>query len=93
MRPLETTAIETWLSTHPDWRLQDGLLSRSLRFDGFNSAWGFMCRVALLAEQQNHHPEWGNVYDRVEIALTTHDAGGITQRDLTLAESIDGLLD
>lgn len=55
-------------------------------------AWGFMSRVALLAEQQDHHPEWVNVYNRVDIALVTHDAGGITDKDLALAESISGLL-
>ena len=55
-------------------------------------AWGFMSRVALLAEQQDHHPEWVNVYNRVDIALLTHDAGGITDKDLALAESISGLL-
>jgi len=55
-------------------------------------AWGFMSRVALLAEQQDHHPEWVNVYNRVDIALVTHDAGGITEKDLELAESISGLL-
>lgn len=55
-------------------------------------AWGFMSRVALLAEQQQHHPEWLNVYNRVEIALVTHDAGGLTKKDFNLADSINGLL-
>ena len=55
-------------------------------------AWGFMSRVALIAEQQQHHPEWLNVYNRVEIALVTHDAGGLTDKDLNLATAINGLL-
>ena len=55
-------------------------------------AWGFMSRVALIAEQQQHHPEWLNVYNRVEIALVTHDAGGLTDKDLNLAAAINGLL-
>lgn len=78
--------------THlPNWKLVDGrdAIHRSLRFVDFNAAWGFMSRVALLAEQMNHHPEWFNVYDRVEITLSTHDAGGLSQRDLDLAAAID----
>ena len=55
-------------------------------------AWGFMSRVALLAEQQQHHPEWLNVYNRVEIALVTHDAGGLTKKDFNLADYINGML-
>ena len=67
-------------------------IRRSFRFRDFNEAWGFMNRVALLAEAQDHHPEWSNTYNRVEIVLTTHDAGGLSERDLRLARAIDALL-
>jgi 4a-hydroxytetrahydrobiopterin dehydratase len=73
------------------WRLIDGKLHRELRFGNFVHAFGFMSSVALVAEAMNHHPEWRNVYDRVAIDLTTHDAGGISQRDVELAERIDAL--
>ena len=76
----------------PDWRLDGEHLKRTLRFKNFSEAWGFMNRVALLAERQDHHPEWFNVYNRVEIALTTHDAGGLSPRDVKLAKAIDALL-
>jgi len=64
-------------------------LRKSFKFNSFNQAWGFMTRVALAAEAQNHHPEWSNVYNRVEIVLTTHECGGLSQRDAKLARSID----
>lgn len=78
----------------PEWRLVEGrdAIQRAFRFRNFNQAWGFMARVALLAEQQDHHPEWFNVYNRVEITLTTHDAGGLSARDVTLARAIDALV-
>lgn len=74
------------------WRVAAGdrpAISRSLRFADFNTAFGFMTRVALTADRMNHHPEWSNVYDRVEILLTTHDAGGVTDLDLQLARFIN----
>lgn len=64
-------------------------IQRSLRFKDFNAAFGFMARVALAAEQADHHPEWFNVWNRVDILLTTHDAGGLSQRDVALARFID----
>ena len=70
---------------HPE---RDAIV-RSFRFADFNAAWGFMARVALLAESADHHPEWFNVYNRVDITLSTHDAGGLSQRDLDLAAAID----
>lgn len=73
------------------WRYRDGKLHRELRFADFNEAFGFMSRVALLAERLDHHPEWSNVYARVEIALTTHDAGGLSELDLEMARFVDRL--
>lgn len=78
----------------PLWTLAEGrdAIARSFRFRDFSEAWGFMARVALLAEAQDHHPEWSNVWNGVEILLTTHDAGGLSARDVRLAKAIDGLL-
>jgi 4a-hydroxytetrahydrobiopterin dehydratase len=77
----------------PGWRLVEGrdALHRAFRFRDFSEAWGFMSRVALLAEAQDHHPEWFNVYNQVEITLTTHDAKGLSLRDIKLAQAIDVL--
>ena len=76
-----------------DWRLrEDGLaIARDFRFADFSEAFAFMTRVALLAEKADHHPEWSNVYNRVHVTLTTHDAGGLSERDVTMARAIDGL--
>ena len=79
----------------PDWRMAEGgrdAILRRFTFRDFSEAWGFMARVALLAEAQDHHPEWTNVWNRVEILLSTHDAGGLSERDLRLARAIDALL-
>ncbi|MBL8971353.1 MAG: 4a-hydroxytetrahydrobiopterin dehydratase [Myxococcales bacterium] len=81
------------LARLPAWQLvpdRDAIF-RSLRFPDFITAWGFMARVALVAEKHDHHPEWFNVYNRVDITLSTHDAGGLSQRDLDLAAIIDTL--
>ncbi len=75
----------------PAWRLEGEALAREWNFRDFSAAWGFMSRVALLAEAQDHHPEWSNVYGRVAIRLTTHDAGGLSARDVRLARAIDAL--
>ncbi|HET7882804.1 MAG TPA: 4a-hydroxytetrahydrobiopterin dehydratase [Acetobacteraceae bacterium] len=78
----------------PHWKPVTGreAIERSFRFHDFNEAWGFMNRVALLAESQNHHPDWSNVYNRVRIELSTHDAGGLTDNDVKLARAIDALV-
>jgi 4a-hydroxytetrahydrobiopterin dehydratase len=78
----------------PDWSLRaDGLaISRDFRFADFSEAFAFMTRVALLAEKADHHPEWSNVYNRVSVTLTTHDAGGLSARDVTMAHKINLLL-
>jgi 4a-hydroxytetrahydrobiopterin dehydratase len=86
--------IVSLLTGLPQWRYQPergGSITRDFKFIDCNEAFGFMARVALLAEQHNHHPEWSNVYNRVSITLTTHDAGGLSSRDLDLAQRIDNL--
>ncbi|MBD8066549.1 4a-hydroxytetrahydrobiopterin dehydratase [Devosia sp. PTR5] len=82
------------LQSLPEWRHDeaDQCISREFRFRDFSQAFGFMARVALLAEKAGHHPDWSNSYNRVRISLTTHDAGGLSQKDVDLAGSIDGLL-
>lgn len=77
----------------PAWRMVDGrdAITRTFTFKDFNAAFGFMTRAALVAERMNHHPEWFNVWSRVEVTLATHDAGGLTERDLKLAEAMDSI--
>jgi len=81
-------------NTLPQWEVIPGkdAIRREFRFRDFDEAWGFMSRVALLAERQDHHPDWSNVWNRVTIVLTTHDAGGLSPRDVKLACAIDALL-
>jgi 4a-hydroxytetrahydrobiopterin dehydratase len=81
------------LPTLPLWAHDEGkdALTRSFRFDDFVAAFGFMTRVALLAEKADHHPEWSNVYNKVDILLTTHDCMGLSQRDVDLARAIDAV--
>ena len=76
------------------WTLRDDgkAMSRTFKFADFNEAFGFMTRVALYADKADHHPEWFNVYNRVEMTLTTHDAGGLSQRDLAMARFIAGIV-
>jgi len=82
------------LSDHPDWALtrEGKAIERTFQFSDFSEAWGFMSRVALLADSHDHHPEWFNVYAKVEITLTTHDAGGLSTRDANMARAIDKLM-
>jgi 4a-hydroxytetrahydrobiopterin dehydratase len=82
------------LAELPGWDLVEGrdAIQKSFRFKDFSRAWGFMSRVALAAEAMDHHPEWSNVYNKVEIVLTTHDCGGISERDIRLAETIENLM-
>jgi len=91
---LDETDRKTLLKEHPEWELiNDGkAIRRTFQFDDFSEAWGFMSRVALIAEAQEHHPEWFNVYAKVEITLTTHDADGLSVRDATMARAIDRLV-
>ncbi len=87
----ETAALATSL---PGWSLTSGdkAIRREFRFGDFSEAWGFMNRVALLAEKQDHHPDWYNVWNKVRIELSTHDAGGLTANDVKLAQAINALL-
>lgn len=92
MMKLSSAEIEARLSTLAGWTLVSDRLKKEFQFPSFVEAFGFMSSVALLAEAMNHHPEWSNVYNRVTIALTTHDAGGISARDFELAARIEALL-
>ena len=91
MNPLAPELLQEQLKALAHWRLDAHrpALRREFRFADFNQAFAFMTRIALYAERHDHHPEWFNVYNRVEITLTTHDAGGITQRDIDLARFAD----
>lgn len=84
----------SWLAALPAWSLaRDGdAIERKFEFADFSEAFAFMARVALIAEKRDHHPEWFNVYNKVEITLTTHDAGGLSLRDVKMAKAIDALV-
>lgn len=90
---LTETELADLIARHPEWTLRpDGLaLERTFKFTDFNEAFGFMTRVALYADKADHHPEWFNVYNRVEITLTTHDAGGVSERDAAMVEWLAGI--
>ncbi|NSL54416.1 4a-hydroxytetrahydrobiopterin dehydratase [Uliginosibacterium aquaticum] len=99
MRPplLDDDAVQASLialNTHNEhpWQVQEGKLAKTFRFHDFRAAFGFMSRVAEAAEALDHHPEWRNVYNRVQVALTTHDAGGITELDFRLAQAMEAAL-
>ena len=91
MKPLDLAYVQEQLKNLAGWRLdaERVALRRDFRFADFNQAFAFMTRVALYAEKNDHHPEWFNVYNRVEVTLSTHDAGGVTQRDLDMARFAD----
>ncbi|HEY1723228.1 MAG TPA: 4a-hydroxytetrahydrobiopterin dehydratase [Magnetospirillaceae bacterium] len=81
------------LANLPEWRhlSERDAITRGFKFGDFSEAFGFMARVALAAEKMDHHPEWLNIYNRVEIVLSTHDAGGLSPKDIDLAKIIDGI--
>ena len=91
MQPLTGSARTEALSKLDGWQDVDGrdAIFKSFKFTDFNAAFGFMTRAALFAEQANHHPEWFNVYNRVDVTLATHDAGGVTEKDIALARNMD----
>jgi len=88
---LSAEARRAALADLSGWRLVEDrdAIEKSFNFKTFNEAWGFMSRVALAAEKMNHHPEWFNVYNRVDIVLSTHDCGGLSELDIKLAKRID----
>lgn len=88
---LDAEQLRARLAALPGWSLRaDGVaICKSFQFQDFVGAFGFMSRVALLAERADHHPEWANVYGKVEITLTTHEVGGVSERDLALAAQIE----
>lgn len=91
---LNDQQIRGYLSELSEWRHVPGTpgrLHKDFKFRDFSAAWAFMSRVALIAEKLDHHPEWSNVYNKVSIHLTTHDAGGVSERDFKMAKLIDAL--
>ena len=90
-KKLTNSEIKTNLADVAGWTIQDGRLHKQFQFESFVEAFGFMTRLALIAESMNHHPEWSNVYNRVTINLMTHDAGGISDFDFQLARKADTL--
>ncbi len=90
-RKLSDAEVETRLSEIPGWELVDGKLHRELCFADFVEAFGFMTRLALVAEKHDHHPDWSNSWNKVRIDLTTHSLGGISENDFTLAHAANAL--
>ncbi|MCV0411285.1 4a-hydroxytetrahydrobiopterin dehydratase [Nitrosopumilus sp.] len=88
---LSQTEIDEQLKNLPGWSIVNEKLHKEFKFENFNQAFGFMTRAAMEIEKMNHHPEWFNVYNRITIELTTHDAGGITKNDINLAKILNSL--
>ena len=88
---LDDDALAAALASLPAWTMRDGALHRELRFADFNEAFGFMARVALVAERLDHHPDWSNSWNRVVVDIVSHAAAGITARCVALAEAVDRL--
>lgn len=91
MMRLSQADIEEELRNLPGWKVVNEKLHKEFQFESFNQAFGFMTRAAMEIEKMNHHPEWFNVYNRITIELTTHDAGGITKNDVNLAKILNSL--
>ena len=92
MKKLDLQEVQDKLPALPGWTYDGKSLNKTFVFPDFVAAFGFMTRVALLAESMNHHPDWSNVYNKVVIRLSTHDAGGVTELDVALAEKVDTLM-
>jgi 4a-hydroxytetrahydrobiopterin dehydratase len=91
MMRLSDEQIKAELVGLPGWSVVNGKLHKNFVFNDFINAFGFMCKAAIHIEKMNHHPEWFNVYNKISIDLTTHDAGGITQNDIVLARILNSL--
>ena len=89
---LEQNQLDYFIEKNPSWIIDNKTIKREFKFENFIDAFGFMSKVALLSEKMGHHPDWQNTYNKVKINLTTHDKGGITNNDITLAESINKLI-
>ena len=92
MMQLSQAEIEQELKNLPGWKIVNEKLHKEFQFESFNQAFGFMTRSAMEIEKMNHHPEWFNVYNKITIELTTHDAGGITKNDINLAKILNSLV-
>ncbi|MCH2406032.1 MAG: 4a-hydroxytetrahydrobiopterin dehydratase [Nitrosopumilus sp.] len=92
MMKLSQTDIDEELKSLPGWSVVNEKLHKEFQFDSFNQAFGFMTRAAMEIEKMNHHPEWFNVYNKITVDLTTHDAGGITKNDINLARILNSLV-
>lgn len=92
MMRLSQEEIDEELKNLPGWSVVNDKLHREIQFDSFNQAFGFMTMAAMEIEKMNHHPEWFNVYNKLVIELTTHDAGGITRNDINLARILNSLV-
>jgi 4a-hydroxytetrahydrobiopterin dehydratase len=92
-KKLTADTLSRWLADHPAWTETEGdaAIHRSLKFADFNEAFGFMTRVAIKAQEMDHHPAWSNVYGTVDITLSTHTSNGLTERDVKLADFIDSI--
>ena len=91
MKTYDATAAAPFLEKLSGWAFRSGGIEKDFTFKDFSGAFAFMTRIALLAEQRNHHPEWSNIYNKVQIRLSTHDAGGLTDKDLELSKAIESL--
>jgi 4a-hydroxytetrahydrobiopterin dehydratase len=92
MQTYDATQAQSALQGLSGWTFNHQGIEKTYQFQDFVEAWGFMCRVAMLAEKADHHPEWRNVYNKVEVRLSSHDAGGLTDKDLALAKQMERLL-
>ena len=89
---IEKNQLDSFIEKNPSWIIDNKTIKKEFKFENFIEAFGFMSKVALLAEKIDHHPDWQNTYNKVKINLTTHDKGGITSNDIKLAEAIDKLI-
>jgi len=92
MEKLSTDKIEESLKTLAGWTFTNGMIEKAFTFKDFKHAFSTMTRIAFECEQQNHHPNWENVYNTLNIKLNTHDAGGVTQKDIKLAQTIENII-